>query len=317
MPYGADFGPWPDPPLIGDGAVVHADQELQVENGLDALLPPAMARKAEDVGVQKAAMPFPRLVVLSVLAGAFIGLGACLSTVASTGAEDSLGYGPARVLSGVVFSLGLVLVVVGGAELFTGNNLLVMAAVARRITPREVARNWVIVYAGNLAGAVATAWLVYLSGQYRSGSGAIGVSTMDTAAAKATLPFDEALVRGMLANALVCLAVWLCMSARTLTDKVVAVVFPVTAFVAAGFEHSIANMYFLPVGLFVKSGASDGFWAASGTTSGAYDELTWRAFAVDNLVPVTIGNVLGGAVMVGAVYALAYHAPRASAPEQP
>jgi formate transporter len=288
---------------------MHGDDELPAEFGLDALLPPGMARRAEAIGVVKASMAVPRVLLLAVLAGAFIGLGACLSTVATTGSEDVIGSGPTRVLAGVVFSLGLVLVVVGGAELFTGNNMLVMAVVARRLTVRAMLRNWAIVYIGNLVGAVGAAWLVYLSGQYRTDSGAVGRNALDTAAAKAALPFDEALVRGILANALVCLAVWLCMSARSVIDKVVAVVFPVTAFVAAGFEHSVANMYFLPIGLFVKAGAPDGFWSASGTTADAYGGLTWRTFLIDNLVPVTIGNVIGGAVLVGLVYALAYPAP--------
>jgi formate/nitrite transporter len=276
--------------------------------GLDALLPPAMTRKAEDVGVAKATMPLVRTLVLAVLAGSFIALGAGFSTVATTGAAEALGYGPARVLAGVVFSLGLVLVVVGGAELFTGNNLLVMALVARRVTGRAVLRNWAIVYVGNLVGAIATALLVYLSGQYRTGAGAVGKQALDVAVAKATIPFGEALARGVLANALVCLAVWLCLSARTVTDKIVAIVLPITAFVAAGFEHSIANMYFLPIGLFVKAGAPAGFWTDADTSSAAYDDLTWASFLVDNLVPVTIGNVIGGAVLVGVVYALAYPA---------
>jgi formate/nitrite transporter len=280
-------------------------------SGPDALLPPAMTRKAEDVGVAKATMPLVRMLVLAVLAGAFIALGAGFSTVATTGAQATIGYGPARVLAGIVFSLGLVLVVVGGAELFTGNNLLVMALVARRITARAVLRSWAIVYAGNLVGAMATALLVYATGQYRNGSGAVGVQALDTAVAKATIPFGEALARGVMANALVCLAVWLCLSARTVTDKIVAIVLPITAFVAAGFEHSIANMYFLPIGLFVKAGAPASFWAEAGTSPGAYADLTWGSFLVDNLVPVTIGNVLGGAVLVGVAYALAYPASEA------
>jgi formate/nitrite transporter len=267
-----------------------------------------MTRKAEDVGVAKATMPLVRMLVLAVLAGAFIALGAGFSTVAATGAQDAIGYGPARVLAGLVFSLGLVLVVVGGAELFTGNNLLVMALVARRITARAVLRSWTIVYAGNLVGAMATALLVYATGQYRNASGAVGVQALDTALAKATIPFGEALARGVLANALVCLAVWLCLSARTVTDKILAIVLPITAFVAAGFEHSIANMYFLPIGLFVKAGAPESFWSEAGASSGAYDDLTWGSFLFDNLVPVTIGNVIGGVVLVGAAYALAYPA---------
>jgi formate/nitrite transporter len=153
---------------------------------------------------------------------------------------------------------------------------------------------------------MATAWIVYLSGQYRTGDGAVGKQALDVATAKASLPFGEALWRGVLANVLVCLAVWLCLSARTVTDKVLAIVLPITAFVAAGFEHSIANMYFLPIGLLVKGGAGSGFWAATGSSASDYGALTWRAYFVDNLVPVTVGNIIGGAVLVGVVYALAY-----------
>jgi formate/nitrite transporter len=273
---------------------------------VDALLPPEMARKAAVVGATKAAMPTARLFTLAVLGGAFIAFGASFATVASTGAGDAVGFGPARVLTGLVFSLGLVLVVVAGAELFTGNNLLVMGWVDRRISARAVLRNWVIVYVGNFAGAMGVAWLVYASGQYHSADGAVGAQAVETAAAKAALPWGEALVRGILANVLVCLAVWLCLSARSVTDKILAVVLPITAFVAGGFEHSVANMYFLPVGLFLKTAEPESFWASSGVDAASLHDLTWSAFLVDNLVPVTIGNLIGGAVLVGAVYALVY-----------
>jgi formate transporter len=285
--------------------------------GFDALLPPSMARRAEDVGVAKAALPAAPTFTLAVLAGAFIGFGAMLSTVATTGAEDVIGYGPSRVLGGLVFSLGLVLVVVGGAELFTGNNLLVMALVARRIRVRAVLRNWAIVYAGNLAGALGTAWLVFASGQLYNGSGSVGTQALATAQGKSSLSFDDALLRGVLANVLVCLAVWLCFSARSVADKVLAIVFPITAFVAAGFEHSVANMYFLPVGVFVRERAPDSFWASTNVTPDTYADVTWGGFLA-NLVPVTAGNVIGGALLVGLVYAFVYSgsgardSPRAS-----
>jgi formate/nitrite transporter len=265
-----------------------------------------MARKAEDVGVTKTALPKLTVFTLAVLAGAFIALGAMFATVATTSAEGALGYGPSRVLGGLVFSLGLVLVVVGGAELFTGNNLLVMARMGGRVTTGAVLRNWAIVYVGNFAGAIATAWLVHATGIYRNGSGAVGRQALDVAAAKASLGVEEAITRGILANALVCLAVWLCFSARSVTDKVLAIVFPITAFVAAGFEHSVANMYLLPAGLLVKANAPDSFWAVSGTTPDAYADLTWSSFLVGNLAPVTLGNVIGGAVLVGVVYAFVY-----------
>ena len=283
-----------------------ADGVIPPVADLDALLPAAMARKAETVGATKATMATVPLFTLAVLGGAFIAFGAGFATVATTGAAEAIGAGPARVLGGLVFSLGLVLVVVAGAELFTGNNLMVMAWVARRLTARDVARNWAIVYVGNLVGAVGTAGLVYASGQYRTGDGAIGRQALDTATAKASLDLGEALARGVLANVLVCLAVWLCLSARTVTDKILAIVFPITAFVAGGFEHSVANMYFLPVGLLIKDGAPTSFWDAGGVTPSTYGDLDWSSAVVDNLIPVTIGNIIGGAVLVGLVYAFVY-----------
>lgn len=273
----------------------------------DALLPPAIARRAEEVGVAKASLPLARLAVLSVLAGAFISLGAVFSTAVTAGGGTSPGV--ARLIGGLAFSLGLVLVVVGGAELFTGNNLIVMAAASGRVTFGQLLRNWGVVYAGNLVGAVATAALVFASGHFRSAGGDVGVRALEIANAKSSLGAVEAVALGVLANALVCLAVWLSFSGRTLVDKVVAVVLPVTAFVAAGFEHSVANMYFIPEGLMIKAGADDSFWRAAGTTASAYPDLDLRGFLVGNLLPVTIGNVIGGAVLVGAVYWFVYLRP--------
>ena len=221
----------------------------------DALMPPAIARKAESVGAAKASTPLARLFTLAVLGGAFIALGANFATVATTGAEAAIGTGPARTLGGLVFSVGLVLVVVAGAELFTGNNLMVMACVARRLSVSALLRNWGVVYVGNLVGAVGIAGLVFLTGQYESAGGAIGQHALNGATAKVTLEPLEAIARGVLANILVCLAVWLCLAARSVTDKILAVVLPISAFVAGGFEHSVANMYLLPSALFVKSGA--------------------------------------------------------------
>jgi formate transporter len=275
---------------------------------IDAPLPPAMASKASDLGVSKAGLEVSRTFVLAVLAGAFIALGAMFATVVTAGAGD-VPFGLARLAGGVVFSLGLLLVVVAGAELFTGNNLIVMAWADRRITVGDVARNWTVVYLGNMVGAVATALLVYAARQYDFGDGAVGLNALAIANNKASLGWGQAVALGVLCNALVCLAVWLSYSARTLTDKFFAVLLPISAFVAAGFEHSIANMYFLPLGLFVKSGASDAFWHTTGATPGDYGDLTWSAAALDNIAPVTIGNVFGGAVMVGLVYWLVYRRP--------
>jgi len=275
------------------------------EHRIDALLPQEMAVKAEEIGADKAAMDIWSLLALAVLAGAFIAFGALLATNTTAGTAAAWPYGATRLLGGVVFSLGLILVVVGGAELFTGNNLMVMAWAGGMITLRRLGRAWALVYVGNFVGAVGTAILVFLSGQYAFGGGAVGKTALAIAAAKAQLPFGEALVLGILCNVLVCLAVWLSYSARTVIGKVVAVVPPVTAFVAAGFEHSVANMYFLPMGLLIKWGAGEGFWQAIGAMPADYPMLTAGA-AVANIVPVTIGNVIGGGVLVGIVYWFVY-----------
>ena len=259
-----------------------------------------MAAKASDLGAAKAGLDGLRTFVLAVLAGAFIGLGAMFATVVTADAGD-VPFGITRLLGGLVFSLGLVLVVVAGAELFTGNNLIVMAWADRRVTLRRLMRNWGIVYAGNLGGAVATALLVFAARQYEFGDGAVGLNALAIAETKASLGWGQALALGVLCNALVCLAVWLSYAARSVTDKVLAVIFPITAFVAAGFEHSVANMYFLAVGLLVKgTSLADG---------GDYADLSWSRALFGNLLPVTIGNIFGGAVMVGLVYWLVYRRP--------
>jgi formate transporter len=263
------------------------------ELSVDALTPPEMAHRAEAIGQTKARLPALDTLALAVLAGAFIGLGALFSTTVATGAADALPFGVTRLLTGLAFSLGLVLVVTGGAELFTGNNLIVMAWASRAVTSAQLARNWVLVYAGNLVGAVATAALVHASGWGGADGGKAGELATTIAATKTSIPFGEALARGILCNALVCLAVWLTYSARTTTDRILAVVPPITAFVAAGFEHSIANMYFIPIGIF----------------EGGAGAPSWGSFAT-SLVPVTIGNVIGGAVLVAAVYWVVYLRPR-------
>lgn len=289
----------------------HKDAPIGIQ--LDALLPAEMAAKAEQVGVKKAHLPALSMLVLSVLAGAFIALGALFSTTVVAGASG-LPYGLVRLLAGLVFSLGLILVVVGGAELFTGNNLIVMAWASGKVSTRLLLQNWIIVFLGNFAGALATAALVFASGQFNFGQGAVGAAALATANAKAGLGFWEALVLGILCNALVCLAVWLTFSARTTTDRILAIVPPITAFVAAGFEHSIANMYFIPMGLLIKTGAPEAFWTAIGKTAADYGSLTWTNFFLNNLLPVTVGNIIGGTVLVGAVYWFVYLRPRTSAP---
>jgi formate/nitrite transporter len=269
---------------------------------LDALPPLEMARKAEHVGVVKAGMSTANTLALSVLAGAFIALGAIFATTVTAGGAE-LPFGVLRLLGGLAFSLGLILVIVAGAELFTGNNLIVMAWASRRVPTGQVARNWALVYIGNFAGALATAGILFVGKQYEFGGGAVGVQALSIAASKTSLGFVQAIVLGAFCNGLVCLAVWLCYSARTTTDKILSIVPPIAAFVAAGFEHSVANMFFIPMGLLVKS---DEEFVAQEEGLPSLADLTWERFVTANLLPVTIGNVVGGALMVGAIYWFVY-----------
>jgi formate transporter len=258
---------------------------------IDALLPGEMATRAEYVGVRKAEAPALTTFTLAILAGAFIALGAVFAT-------NTLPFGVAKLLTGLVFCLGLILVVVGGAELFTGNNLIVMAWASGKVTGRALLRNWGIVYVGNFVGSFGTALLVLWSKQYTFGAGAVGETALKIASSKVNLDFFQALALGVLCNALVCLAVWLTFSARSTIDKIAAIIFPITAFVAAGFEHSIANMYFVPYGLLIKD-FDPAFVVEKGLD---LSNLTWSKFLFNNLLPVTIGNIIGGAVLVATIY---------------
>jgi formate/nitrite transporter len=261
-----------------------------------------MARRAESVGEAKAGLGTLNLLLLSMLAGAFIALGADFFIAVTT--STGLGYGMTRLIGGVAFSLGLFLVVVAGGELFTGNNLIVMAWASGRVSTLKLARNWGIVYVGNLIGALGTAALVFVSGQWRFSGFEVGANALRIANNKVNLGFEEAVALGILCNGLVCLAVWLCYSARSNTDKAISVLFPITAFVASGFEHSVANMFFVPLGLLLKDeGAVE---EASGLSEAALSNLTVWDFVASNLVPVTLGNLIGGVVLVGGMYWLVY-----------
>lgn len=267
--------------------------------GIDALVPVEMARKAEDVGVKKASLDAGRTLALGVLAGAFIALGAVFMTTVTAGAAtSSWPPGVVRLCGGVVFSLGLVLVVVGGAELFTGNNLLTMAWASGRISTAKLARNWAVVLAGNSIGAFGMAGLIVLSGQLKLMNGAVGAQTIAIAKLKLHESLVEAFVLGVLCNVLVCLAVWMSFSARTTVDRVVAVVPPIAAFVTTGFEHNVANLYLLPVALFA---AHEPMVLQAAGLDGVPDWLTVGRMAM-NLVPVTLGNMVGGGLLVGATY---------------
>jgi formate/nitrite transporter len=259
----------------------------------DAYAPAEIARKVHDIGVVKARLPLGDSFALAVLAGAFIALGAAFSTVATTG--STLPFGLTRVIGGVAFSLGLILVVVAGAELFTGNNLVAMAWAGRAITTRQLARNWAIVYTGNFVGALGTVLLVLWSGSWMLGDLAVGQNAMRIALAKVEIGWLDAFFRGILCNALVCLAVWLGHAGRSTTDRILAVLWPITAFVALGFEHCVANMYFIPLGILLVD--RPGLSAGLGDTGAlGIDGL------VGNLVPVTLGNIVGGTLLVAGVY---------------
>ncbi len=271
---------------------------------VEALLPPEMALACEAAGAAKAARNETTLLVLGVLAGAFIAFGAMFMTVVTTGAGD-LPFGVARLLAGLVFSLGLVLVIVGGAELFTGDALMVVAWASGRITLGSLLRAWAFVYAGNIAGAVGTAILVFLAGHYGFAGGAVGKTALAIGSAKAALPTVQLFFLAVLCNVLVCLAVWMSFGARSATDKVMVIVPPIAAFVAAGFEHSIANLYFMPYALAIKYGAGPEFWSAIGRTAADYPALD-LANTLHNVAVATIGNTIGGSVMVGAVYWFVY-----------
>lgn len=260
---------------------------MTAPGSIDAYAPSEIAARARDAGVVKVRRDPATTFALAVLAGAFIGLGALLFTVVTTG--STLGFGTTRLLGGIGFSLGLILVVIAGAELFTGNNLIAMAWASRLVTFREILRSWAIVYAGNLIGALATAALVVAGRVHEFGGGAVGETLHRIAAHKLGLGTLQALALGVLCNALVCLAVWLTLAARSVTDKVLAIVFPITAFVAIGFEHSIANMFFLPWAIMI-----DGYDRAAAAAS------LW------NLAAVTLGNIAGGTLLVAAVYWIIY-----------
>jgi formate/nitrite transporter len=253
---------------------------------IDAYAPAQIAARIEEGGVRKAALPLRQLLVLGVLGGAFIAFGAMAYTVTVTG--STLGFGPTRLLGGVAFALGLILVLVAGAELFTGNTLIVMAWAEGKVSAGQLARNWALVYAANAAGAIGAAVLVHASGVFALDGGAVGRSAATIAAAKLALGPSEAFFRGILCNVLVCLAVWLSFATTDVTGRILAVVFPVSAFVALGFEHSVANMYILPV---------------ADLAAGRLPDMLALAA---NLVPVTLGNVAGGGGFVALVYWLAY-----------
>jgi formate/nitrite transporter len=259
---------------------------------------------AQKVGVAKATSPWLTVFVLGILAGAYIGFGGLLSTTVTFDAASRLGIGLSKILSGATFSVGLMLVVIAGAELFTGNNLMVSSVMTREITFGAMLKRWGVVYLANFVGSIFLALLFFYSGLWKTGDGALGATAVKIAFNKVALSFGEALWRGIGCNWLVCLAVWMALAARQVIGKIFAIFFPIMAFVAIGFEHSVANMYFIPTGILLMNGA--GLTSVPGVDPNL---LGWINFLWRNLLPVTIGNIIGGVVFVGMSYWGAYLRP--------
>lgn len=289
--------------ITSKGGIAVADTPLP--SSFDALLPAEMTERAIRIGTEKALLPAATLLLLATLAGAFMGFGSLFSLTVITGTEPVVPYGLAKLLSGFAFSLGPILIVVGGAELFTGNNLMVIAWASRKIRTTQVLRAWLLVYAGNAVGALLVAFVALIAQDYMHAGGALGRIAMIEASAKASLSFSQAFIHGVAGNALICLAVWLSYSARSTTDKILAVVPPITAFVATGFEHSVANMFLLPFAMLVRLTAPDQFWAAANLDPGIVAAISPAAIAT-NIGAVTLGNIVGG-VAVGIAYWSIYH----------
>jgi formate transporter len=284
---------------------LHFQGLYHMENfSIDAYTPKEIAARIEKAAVSKSLLEPWRVFALALLAGAFIAFAAAFYTIVVY--NSTMSPGMTRLMGGLAFCLGLILVVVAGAELFTGNNLLVMAYVDKKISLKQLLLNWSIVFAGNFIGALGVVFLVYLSGHWLMDAGAVGAKALLIANAKVKISFVQALARGVLCNALVCLAVWLCFAGHNVTDKILAILFPITAFVAMGFEHSVANMYFIPAGMLARHDAVI-LQAAQAGGGGALDLSSLNAMGLLlNLIPVTLGNIIGGSFFVGLVYWFIY-----------
>lgn len=275
-------------------------QEMMVN--IDCRTPANIADSlSRTVCVQKVNASVFKLMVLGILAGAYIAFGASLATMVGNDAAKYVGLGMSRLITGAVFSLGLMFVVIAGAELFTGNNLMLMSVLDGKSSFGKVLFKWGVVFAANFLGALLLAYLYYQTNLWKMGDNmAVGVNALKLANFRMNLTFMEALTRGILCNWLVCLAVWMAFASRDVIGKIFACFFPIMAFVASGFEHCVANMYFIPMGLFLKASgqiAPDGLDLTS---------LTWPNFFIKNLVPVTLGNIIGGAIFVGLLYWTVY-----------
>ncbi len=267
---------------------------------VDAYTPKEIAQRIEKVSISKSTLDPLRVFALSMLAGAFIAFAAVFYTLVIH--DSSLSSGITRLLGGLVFCLGLILVIIAGAELFTGNNLLVMAYVDKKITLKQLMTNWLIVFVGNLVGSIGIVILIFLSDQWLISGGALGAKAIVIANSKVNLDFIPAFSRGILCNALVCMSVWMCFACHSVTDKILTIIFPITGFVAMGFEHSVANMYFIPAGILAQMNPDI---LQMVDPSIDLSKLNLIGF-LHNLLPVTLGNIVGGSFFVGIIYWFIY-----------
>ena len=270
--------------------------------------PNEIAVALREAGRKKTQLSLDRMFVLGILAGVYIGFGAQLATTVSMDLAPKVGVGLSNMISGGVFSVGLMLVVLGGAELFTGNNLIWISFLSRRSKVTAVLRNWATVFLGNFVGSMLLAILIFVGGFYTMGGNALGIRALTIANGKVNIGFIQLIARGIVCNWLVCLAVWIATSAEDTTGKILACFFPIMAFVASGFEHSIANMFFIPIGILLKGVPN--LVSLAGLN---LEHLTWTGFLTRNLLPVTIGNIIGGGFFVATLYWYVYLRPEARA----
>ncbi|WP_022940415.1 formate transporter FocA [Psychromonas hadalis] len=281
---------------------------MKAENKIDELLPHQITEKADEIAYSKATKAFLSAFYLAITAGMFISLAFVFYITVTTGAND-LPWGIKNFIGGLAFSLGLLLVVVVGGELFTSSTLTLIAKASHKITTAQMLKNWAIVYLGNYVGATFLVFLVFFASMYMGDNGQWGLNALNIAEHKLHHSFTEAVTLGILCNIMVCLAIWMAFGARSVTDKMFAVLLPVAMFVSSGFEHCIANMFMVPTGIMIQHFAPAEFWTVIGHSAREFSYLNSSNFIINNLIPVTIGNIIGGGVIVGLMHWMIYLRP--------
>lgn len=281
---------------------------MKAENKIDELLPHQITEKADEIAYSKATKAFLSAFYLAITAGMFISLAFVFYITVTTGTQD-MPWGITKLVGGLAFSMGLLLVVVVGGELFTSSTLTLIAKASHRITTARMLKNWAVVYFGNYIGATFLVFLIFFAGLYNADNGQWGLNALQIAQHKLHHSFTEAVALGILCNIMVCLAIWMAFGARTITDKMFAVLLPVAMFVASGFEHSIANMFMIPTGIMIQYFAPIEFWSSIGKSPSDFADINSMNFIFNNLIPVTIGNIIGGGVIVGLMHWMIYLRP--------